>query len=282
MVKFGPSGNCQMFYDSGHKDSIEAPKWLNSLGLTAYEYSFTLGRFASEERAKAIKEQAEQNNIQISVHAPYYINFCNTTETAKENNVKFLLNSLRGVKMLGGKYCVVHIGSILKLNREDAFKGLKNSFQDFLQAYYDQGLEGTIIAPETMGKFSYIGTVDEILEIASWDKNIIPCFDFGHINCITQGALKTKQDFTDIFNKAIDKIGFEKINKCHIHFSKIKYGPKGEIAHLTFEDNEYGPNYEPFLQSVKDLKINPVIICESRGTQTNDSIIRKKYFDTLG
>lgn len=281
MVKFGPSGNCQMFYDSGHKDSIEAPKWLKSMGLSAYEYSFTLGRFVSDERAKALKEQAEQNNIQISVHAPYYINFCNTTETAKENNFKFLLNSLRGVKMLGGKYCVVHIGSILKLNRQDAFNSLKNSFQEFLQVYYDQGLEGTVIAPETMGKFSYIGTVDEILEIAGWDKNVIPCFDFGHINCITQGGLKTKQDFLDIFNKSIDKIGFEKINKCHIHFSKIKYGPKGEIAHLTFEDNEYGPNFEPFLQSVKELKINPVIICESRGTQTRDALTMKEYFDTL-
>jgi len=281
MVKFGPSGNSEKFYDLGYKDSEQAPEWLHSMGLTAYEYSFTLGRFISEEKSKAIREQAEKNNIQISVHSPYYINFCNPTDVAKENSFKYLLNSLLGARMLGGKYAVVHMGSIMKMERKEAFSILEKNFKDFLQIFYDQGLEGTIIAPETMGKYSNIGTVDEVLEIASWDKSVIPTFDFGHINCITQGALKTKQDFLDIFNKAIDKLGFEKIDRCHIHFSKIKYGPKGEIAHLTFKDNEYGPQYEPFLQSVKELKINPVIISESRGTQADDALTMKKYFDTL-
>ena len=43
MVRFGPSGNCDLFYELGFKDSEEAPKWLNEMGLSAYEYGFTLG-----------------------------------------------------------------------------------------------------------------------------------------------------------------------------------------------------------------------------------------------
>ncbi len=282
MVRFGPSGNCDKFYSLGYKDSIQSPEWLRSQGLSAYEYSFTLGRFPSEERSKAMREQAEKHDIQISVHAPYYINFCNISDEAQENNFKFLLNSLRGVKMLGGKRCVVHMGSTLKMEREEAFFNLKKNFNEFLQEFYRQGLnESTVIAPETMGKYSYIGTVDEILEVASWDKCIVPCFDFGHINSLMQGALKSKEDFFKIFEKSIDKLGFDKIDKCHIHFSKIKYGKKGELAHLTFEDKEYGPDYEPFIEVIKDLKINPVIICESKGTQTEDAATMKKYFDSL-
>ena len=132
MVKFGPSGNGRKFYDSGFKESQQAPAWLHSMGLTAYEYSFTRGNFISEEKARAIREQAEQNDIQISVHSPYYINFCNPTDIAVENNFKYLLNSLRGVRMLGGKYAVVHMGSIMKMDRAEAFGILEKSFKDFL------------------------------------------------------------------------------------------------------------------------------------------------------
>ncbi len=281
MIRFGPSGNGELFYEQGNKDSEQAPKWLNSLGLSAYEYSFTLGRFITPEKAERMRVEAEKYNIKISVHAPYYINFCNLSEISQENNAKYVLNSLRGVRAMGGDSCVVHVGSTMKLPREQAFSNLEKSFKDFLQTYYEQNLDGVHINPETMGKFSNIGTVDEILEICSWDKNLVPCFDFGHINCLTQGSLKTEEDFLKIFEKGIEKIGFDKINNCHIHFSKIKYGEKGEIAHLTFEDDVFGPNYEPFLDCVHKLKLNPTIISESRGTQAQDSKTMADYFKSL-
>ena len=40
MIRFGPSGNSQIFYDEGNKSSLQAPKWCNEHGLNAYEYSF--------------------------------------------------------------------------------------------------------------------------------------------------------------------------------------------------------------------------------------------------
>ncbi len=281
MVRFGPSGNCELFYSEGHTDSVEAPKWLNQMGLTAYEYGFTLGRFLSKEKSEKILSEAKKYDIKISVHAPYYINFCNTSPVSVENNAKYVLNSLRGLKMLGGTNCVVHVGSQMKLSREEAFKNMEKGVKDFLDLYYQEDLLNQHINPETMGKFSNIGTVDEILEICSWDKALYPCFDFGHINSITQGSLKTKDDFLRIFDKAINKLGFEKVNDCHIHFSKIKYGEKGEIVHLTFDDNIYGPNYEPFLESVKELKINPSIISESKGTQAQDAKTMSEYFKKI-
>ena len=281
MVRFGPSGNCEKFYELGFKDSEQAPKWLNSMGLSAYEYGFTLGRFLTEEKSKKLFAEAQKYNIKISVHAPYYINFCNTSPKSIENNTKYVLNSLKGLKMLGGTNCVDHVGSQMKLERSEAFKNLEKGIKDFLDVYYQNDLSSQHINPETMGKYTNIGTVDEILEICSWDKAIYPCFDFGHINCLTQGKLKTKKDFIEIFEKGIDKLGFEKIKDCHIHFSKIKYGDKGEIVHLTFEDNVFGPNYEPFLESVHELKLNPTIISESKGTQADDAKTMLDYFNKL-
>lgn len=279
MIRFGPSGNCEAFYNAGYKESAQAPQWLNGMGLNAYEYSFTLGKFVSDKTAEKIVNEAKKYDVEVSVHAPYYINFANSSETSLENNYKFLINSVEGLKKLGGRHCVFHIGSQMKMTREEAFSNIKNTFTVFVKEF-EKYANGLYLCPETMGKYAQMGTVDEIFEICSWSECLLPTLDFGHINCVMQGALKTKDDFVNIFKKGINKLGFEKMKDCHIHFSKIMYGAKGEIRHLTFEDTEFGPEPLPMLQAIKELKLEPVIISESNGTQAGDAkIMRDLYFN---
>ena len=71
------------------------------------------------------------------------------------------------------------------------------------------------------------------------------------------------------------------MNNCHIHFSKIKYSEKGEIAHLTFDDNVYGPNFEPMIDALIELKLNPDVICESKGTQAVDAKKMADYYKSV-
>ena len=66
----------------------------------------------------------------------------------------------------------------------------------------------------------------------------------------------------------------------HVHFSKIEYSVKGEIRHLTFEDKKYGPEFEPLAEALIELDLEPVIICESAGTQVEDAMCMKNaYFN---
>ena len=65
---------------------------------------------------------------------------------------------------------------------------------------------------------------------------------------------------------------------AHIHFSKIMYGNKGEIKHLTFADTLYGPEFEPLCDAILKLDLDPHIICESDGTQAEDTMTMKKYY----
>ena len=78
----------------------------------------------------------------------------------------------------------------------------------------------------------------------------------------------------------IDELGYEKMKNFHIHFSKIEYSAKGEVRHLTFEDDHYGPNFEPMISALKKLKLEPFIVCESAGTQDIDALkMQKAYCD---
>ena len=105
--------------------------------------------------------------------------------------------------------------------------------------------------------------------------------DVGHINCVLQGGLKEEKDFEKVLNYMIKNLGQEKIKKMHVHFSKIEYGPKGEIKHLTFEDNQFGPEFEPLAKVIKKLNLEPDIICESKGTQPEDAGEMKNIYENL-
>ena len=79
----------------------------------------------------------------------------------------------------------------------------------------------------------------------------------------------------------ISELSYERMKHFHIHFSKIEYSAKGEVRHLTFEDTKYGPEFEPLAICLKELKLEPVIISESAGTQLEDAIKMKETYNKI-
>lgn len=281
-IRFGPSGNCESFYASGYKKTIEAGKWLREIGLDAYEYSFGKGFTLKEETAKLIGEEFNKQGILTSVHAPYYINLANPNEDMAEKSFGYILKSLEMLRLLKGKHCVVHLASVMKLDRQVALEFTSKRLDILLEKIYDNNYNDMFVCPETMGKFPQIGTYKEIIDFCAKDKILIPTFDFGHINALTKGGLKTQDDYQRIFDYSVSKLGFEKTKNCHIHFSKIEYGENGgEIKHLTYEDTIYGPEFETLAPILIRNNFTPTIICESKGVQAIDALKMKKIYTDL-
>jgi deoxyribonuclease-4 len=278
MVKFGPSGNDEAFYEEGYKESTQAPKWLNDKGLNLYEYSLGRGIRISEAKAKKIAEKAKENNIEISVHAPYYINFANPSLEAREKSIQYVLDSLRILKAFGGKKLVVHPGTQLKQERQTAFKNTAEGVEEMVERVYQEGYSDMFVCLETMGKTRQIGTVEEIVELCKIDKILMPTLDFGHINAVTQGSLKTKEDFKNVIDTVKNGLGEYRTKNMHIHFSKIEYTPKGEKVHLTLEDTVYGPEFEPLAEVIKEYGLTPTIISESKNIMAQDALKLKNIY----
>jgi len=272
MIKFGPAGNSKLFYDQGFKSSLDAPGWLKNRNLQAYEYSFSRGFTVSEFVARTLGEKCKDNNIEISVHAPYYINLANPDDEQVEKSYNYILTSLKYLKIMQGHRCVFHPGTCGKLPREEAFNLLKKRMKELVKRIDEANLDfDFVLCPETMGKSMQLGTYQEIAEICTYAPYLVPTLDFGHINSLLQGQLKEEKDYEKIIKYLIDKLGIDKVKKIHVHFSKIMYGPKGEIKHLTLEDNQYGPEFLPLAKVLKKYDIQPVVICESRETQAEDA-----------
>lgn len=281
MIKFGPSGNDKLFYEQGNKSTSQAGKWINEIGLNAYEYSFGQGVRLTDATAKELGENFAKYGVSVSVHAPYYINFANESEEMVEKSYNYVIDSAKKCKLMGGNRVVVHTGTNGKLTRERALELCRERLVVLRDKLIAENLQDCIICLETMGKYTQIGNYEEIVDLCTLGEMYIPTFDFGHINCTMQGGLQKASGYEKIFNYAIDKLGINKIQNVHIHFSKIEYGVKGEIRHLTFEDQKYGPNFEDLAQAIKNLSLEPTIICESKEIMAQDALKMKKIYEDL-
>lgn len=271
MIKFGPAGNSEDFYGKGYKRTSEAPAYLKGMGLDLFEYSFGQGVSLKEETAKAIREQAELNGIEFSVHAPYYINFASEEDVKAENSFMYVTRSLEALKWLGGKRCVFHTGTMGKMEYSKAVDLAYSRLQILAEVIEEKGYTDCYICPETMGKRSQIGDVDDIIRFAKIAPFFVPAIDFGHINARNCGVLNTKDDYRKILDKLLDNLDYYKVDEMHVHFSKIEYTQAGERRHLTFDDTTYGPQFEPLAELLVEYKLNPYIVSESAGTQSIDA-----------
>lgn len=280
-IKFGPSGNSQSFYDAGYKSSLDMPKWLADRGLDAYEYSVTKGIRFKEETARKIGNQARENNIFLSMHAPYYINLANPDAQKREKSKAYIADTLEAAEWMGAQRIVFHPGSRGKLEREEAFKLVLNTFEEVLDVVYKKQYHNIALCPETMGKINQIGTLEEVLQLCKLDKKVIPTIDFGHINARNMGSLQDKEDFEKLMDTIEQYLGKQRTSTIHIHFSRIEYTAGGERRHWTYADTQFGPNFEPLAEILVERDLKPVVICESKGTMAEDAMLFREIYNNI-
>ena len=267
MVLFGPAGNDVKFYADGNKSSVDAPRWLSGLELTAYEISFGRGIRMTDKTAEIIGHQAKQNNVMISVHAPYYINLANPESL--EKNYHYIKRSLELLALMGGNRLVIHVGSQMQMTREEALNNCHQSLRTVLARLHDDGFKDFLLCLETMGKYTQIGNLDEICMLCEIDpQHLVPTIDLGHMNCLAQGKLDLDKVFQQI----------KKIPAVHFHISFIEYGAKGEIRHLTLADQQYGFNLETVMHYLSQRPGNDVVICESDTIMAQDSLRLRDFY----
>ena len=278
-AKFGPAGNSESFAAEGYRKSEDAPAWLAAKGLTAFEYQCGRGVRCGEETALKIGAAARANGIQMSIHAPYFINLSSEEDERMEKNVGYVLETARLAVPLGATRMVVHCGGQGKLTRERAMRNTHENVKNILRALDEAHLTGCTICLETMGKKSVLGSAEEVCELVAADDRLLPCIDFGHLNCRMNGGLSTREDVARLFDLMENTIGVERTRIMHAHFSHIEYNAKGEVRHLTFADTVFGPDFLPVAQETAARGYAPTFICESAGTQAEDAVTMMEFYN---
>lgn len=279
MTYFGPGGNSESFYLSGFNSTADAPRFLNALGLNAYEYEAGNGLTQNTAILKKIGDEAKKYGVKTSLHTPYFISLSGIVEETRLKSIGYIKASLDAAYLLGADTIVVHTGSASKITRDEAMRLAADTLIRTLSAVDTYGIK---IGLETMGKINQLGTLDEVIELCRIDSALVPVVDFGHMNARELGGVfNSMDDYYRVFDTIDRRLGYDVAEKLHCHFSKIEWSVGGEKRHLTFEDRAYGPDYEPLVEMIAREKLSPTIICESAGTQAEDALAMKRYLDSI-
>lgn len=268
-----------MFRAAGYKSTTDAPAFIRSVGLDAYEYEAGNGLAASETTLSATGDAAREAGIKMSFHTPYFISLSGVDPEKRLKSIEYIRQSLDAAHLLGAGTIVVHSGSAAKISRVEAMTLAADTLKRTLDAVDTHGVK---IGLETMGKKNQLGTLDEVIELCRISPAFVPVVDFGHLNARDCGGVfKTAEDYISVFDRIGSALGSDIAMSLHCHFSKIEWTDSGERRHLTFEDRQYGPDFEPFMEAIYTLGASPTVICESAGTQAEDALAMKKYYMSI-
>ncbi|MBO4452967.1 MAG: TIM barrel protein [Clostridia bacterium] len=279
-MTFGPGGNSESFKAAGGRSTLQAPGYVKSIGLDAYEYEAGNGITGSDAMFAAIGAKAREHGIKMSFHTPYFISLSSVEKEKRDKSIEYIKRSAEVSDLLGANVMVVHCGSAAKIDRRTAMSYAAETLKGAAEMMEENGFR-VRLGIETMGKINQLGTLDEVLELCAISKLFVPVVDFGHLNARTLGSIKTSDDYKAIFDSISQKLGAEYAEDLHCHFSKIMYTDMGEKKHLTFEDEVYGPEFAPLAQAAIDIGVAPTVICESAGTQTEDALFMKLTYEKL-
>lgn len=214
-------------------------------GIQAAEIPFTYGIFITKKSvALEIKKAAEKNNIQLTIHAPYWINLNSAEPEKVKASKQRIIKCLEVGTWLSAKNIVFHPGYYGKSSKEEAYEKIKQEILD-IQKIRKQKHYTPELAPETTGKINVFGKEDEILKLVE-DTGCGFCIDFAHLYARNKGKISYKEMYEKV----------KKFKTLHCHFSGIEFGPKGERAHKRTPEKELKKLLKIFPKSKKITIIN--------------------------
>jgi len=270
-IRFGPAGNPDNFFKSDlGKNRLNAPVWCRSVGLNANERQMTYGARMKEEDAIKFGKLAKENDVALSVHGPYYVVLTSDKPNVVKNSVDQLIKTAHLAKLMGAKKVVFHPG--FGRDTKKVIDGLKE-----VEPQIDNGVK---ILPETMGKISQLGSLNEVITICE-NTESDPCIDFGHLHARTLGSLMKKEDFRKILIEIEDRLGKSVLKNLHCHFYPIEFTDKGEKVHRAVMEKNVFPQFRPFGELIKEFDMCPTLISESKNSQDIGALEMKKIMEDL-
>lgn len=251
---------------------------LRELGLDHMELEFVHGVRIKEEMAKEIGDLAGDLDISLTIHAPYYVNLNSVDPKIRAASRERILDSCRIGAIARAKSVCFHSAFNMGQDLTQVFDNVLTEMLKIEEQMEREGLTGIFLAPETMGKHSQFGDLEELLALTGELKHTRVCLDFAHLFARSAGEKNSYSVFLEYLNNIDEKIGKAALNNLHIHISGIEYSIKGEKKHLELEKS--GLNWRKVLKALKDRKVGGYVVCESPNLE-KDALQMKEYYESI-
>ncbi len=244
------------------------------LGLFAFELGWVRGVNVTEATCAAIKAQAAESQVALSVHASYFFNL-NATADEWPKSRKRLLDACHYGNLAGATDIIFHPGSYFQQPPAEVLKVAIPRLRELVKELRDAGNPVTL-RPETMGKSAMLGSFEDTLEMSAEIEGVLPCIDFAHLHARPgDGSVNSYAEWDAILKTLKKKLGASALKHMHIHLSGIEYGPKGEKKHLPFAGADL--KYKDLFRALAAHKCAGRILCESPKMEEDAAVLVKAW-----
>jgi len=256
------------------RNTIEGIKQAKKLGLGAMEMEFVQSVNISEKKAPEVKQTAKDEGIIMTCHGQYFINLSSLEKEKQEASKKRILKAARIVDACGGWSATWHMGFYQKQPKDKVYDLVKKNLKEVLKTLKDEGNE-VWIRPETTGKPTQWGDLQETLKLSTELEQVMPCVDYAHLHARTNGKENTLEEFRAQHTLIEKHLGKEGLKNMHIQVAGINYTEKGERNHLNLQDSDM--NYKDLCKVWKEFKVKGVVIAESPSIEKDSLLLQKTY-----
>jgi deoxyribonuclease IV len=247
---------------------------IKELQLGALELEFVQGVRMGEEKARKVGQVAIEEQIVLTCHGPYWINFNSREPEKVVASRERLLHTARISQILGVRSVVFHPAfyhdDVPEVVLERTARELLN-----VREILDAEGNDTILRPETTGKPSQLGTLRETLTLAQVVPGVLPCIDISHLHARSNGRINTYDEFCEVLEVTAESLGDRWVKNAHFHISGIEYGPKGEKRHLIFKEADL--RYKELMKALHTFGVEGIVICESPNLEEDALILQNTY-----
>jgi deoxyribonuclease IV len=259
--------------------SVGAIQFSKSLGLTTLELGWVQSVRVTEETCALIMGKASEQNVSLSVHAPYFFNL-NATEEEWPKSRKRLMDAAHYGNLASATDIIFHPGSYFERPAAEVLKVAIPRLKDCVKEL-QKAKNPVTLRPETMGKSAMLGSLEDTLEMSKAIKGVQPCLDFAHLHARPgDGTMNTVKEWSSVLEAYQAALGKEALQSLHIHLSGIEYGPKGEKNHLVLEKSDL--KLKLLFQVLRDFGCGGRILCESPAMEEDALLMKKTWMKISG
>lgn len=257
----------------GKGGTVEGLKHAHSLGITAMELEWVQRVPGNPERMDEIRTTAEELNMYLTVHAPYFVNLNAQEDEKLEASKVRILDAMEMGQLAGAHSVCVHPAFYLKMDPEEVYDNVYRATEDIMKRAHKKGLSINL-GFETMGKPTQFGTLEEVLRL-SREFGIYPTVDPAHMHARTNGEWNSTKEWNAMFDMYEEYLGADSLKSVHMHFSGIEYTEKGERKHLPLKESD--AKWQDFIGVLKNRGIEGTVVCESPILEEDTVLMQKTY-----
>lgn len=215
---------------------------------------------------------AKELDIQMSLHAPYYMDLADVDGLAEKSRDSILWGALL-CHAIQGTTVVAHLGRYGNLGPTESLEKIRSNL-DLVRRMMDQAKLSPMLGVESSGLQEVVGSLDEIVSLSKSIPRIVPVLNFAHLHAREGGMLRRPEDFQAVF----EKVKKHANGYFHAHFSGVEHSGGNEIRYTPIKKGDL--RFEPLAECLLSDSYDVTLISSSPLLE-HDAMYMRVIFDRV-